>query len=295
MSNFISKGLAAIALIGALVLPGLASSRDWDEHFGDNRHKIDHVFVITLENEGYETTFGPNSKAPYLSQTLPSQGVLLTQYFGTGHASLDNYIAMISGQAATPDTRNDCQVFADFQLTGITDDGQAIGSGCVYPAVIKTLPDQLKAAHKSWRAYMEDMGNDPSRESPTCGHPALTAKDPTQNAEAPSAGVPLGDQYPSRHLPYAYFHSIIDSADCAADVVNLNRLTQDLKSEWTTPNFLFIKPNLCNDGHYGPCDNGQPGGLVSADQFLQKWVPLIMSSPAYPRGALLIINSAEGR
>ena len=43
MSNFISKGLAAIALIGALVLPGLASSRDWDEHFGDNRHKIDHV------------------------------------------------------------------------------------------------------------------------------------------------------------------------------------------------------------------------------------------------------------
>jgi hypothetical protein len=59
--------------------------------------------------------------------------VLLTQCFGTGHASLDNYIAMISGQAATPETRNDCQTFQDFVLKGITDDGQAIGHGCVYP------------------------------------------------------------------------------------------------------------------------------------------------------------------
>lgn len=74
---------------------------------------------------------------------------MLTQYFGAGHASLDNYIAMISGQAATNETRNDCQTYADFQLNGITADGQAIGSGCVYPNTIKTLPDQLSAAHKS--------------------------------------------------------------------------------------------------------------------------------------------------
>ncbi len=26
-------------------------------------------------------------------------GALLTQYYGTGHVSLDNYISMISGQA----------------------------------------------------------------------------------------------------------------------------------------------------------------------------------------------------
>ena len=76
--------------------------------------QITHVFVITLENEGYDVTFGPASKAPYLSQTLPSQGVLLTQYYGTGHVSLDNYIAMISGQAASNETRLDCFTFADF-------------------------------------------------------------------------------------------------------------------------------------------------------------------------------------
>jgi len=220
--------------------------------------------------------------------------VLLTQYFGTGHASLDNYIAMISGQAATPDTRNDCQTYADFNLTGITPDGQAIGSGCVYPSSIKTVADQLKTAGKTWRAYMEDMGNDPNRESSTCGHPALNTVDHTQTAEAPTTAIPQGDQYASRHNPFVYFHSIIDSIDCTANVVNLSRLSSDLQREATTPNFVFITPNLCDDGHDAPCVTGQPGGLVSADLFLQKWVPLIMASPAYKHDGLLVINFDEG-
>lgn len=260
----------------------------------DVRHRIKHVFVIVLENEGYHTTFGPASKAPYLSQTLTSQGVLLSQYYGTGHVSLDNYVAMLSGQAGTPQTRSDCQVYADFVPTGVTPDGQAIGTGCVYSASIKTLPDQLDAAGKTWRAYMEDMGNDPAREAVTCGHPVLNTVDHTQAAEAPSASVPLGDQYASRHDPFVYFHSIIDSPACATHVVNLNLLPNDLKSEFATPNFVFVTPNLCDDGHDSPCVNGQPGGLVSADAFLQKWIPLITASPAYQRDGLIVITFDEG-
>lgn len=99
---------------GAFPAQVLASPDDRD----DLGRRIKHVFVIVLENEGFDITFGPNSKAPFLSQTLPAQGVLLNQYYGTGHVSLDNYIAMISGQAATPQTRNDCQVFQDFALAG---------------------------------------------------------------------------------------------------------------------------------------------------------------------------------
>ncbi len=292
--------LAAMAL-GALAMP--AAAHDGDDHDrdvfghddrGGERHKIGHVFVITLENEGYDATFGPASKAPYLSQTLTAEGVLLRQYYGTGHVSLDNYIAMISGQAATNETRNDCQFYADFQLTGVTADGQAIGSGCVYPASIKTLADQLKTAGKTWRGYMGDMGNDPSREATTCGHPALNALDQTQSAEAPSTAVPLGDQYATRHNPFAYFHSIINSPDCQKNVVNLNKLAQDLKSAATTPNFVYITPNLCDDGHDGPCVDGRPGGLASADLFLQKWIPIIMASPAYRHDGLIIINFDEG-
>src|ERR1700757_4343959 len=132
------------ALLGTLPTRRNAAPNDTE----DLRDRIQHVFVIVLENEGFDVTFGPNSKAPFLSKTLTSQGVLLNQYFGTGHVSLDNYIAMLRGQAATPDTRNDCQVYADFALTGTTPDGQAIGSGCVYPSSVKTLPDQLYAVGK---------------------------------------------------------------------------------------------------------------------------------------------------
>jgi hypothetical protein len=260
----------------------------------DDDSRIKHVFVIVLENEGFDATFGPQSKAPYLSKSLTKAGVLLTQYYGTGHASLDNYIAMISGQGATPETRNDCQTYADFVMTGITPDGQVIGHGCVYPDAIKTLPDQLNEVRKTWRAYMGDMGNDPNRESATCGHPILNTLDHTQSAEAPSAAVPLGDQYAARHNPFVYFHSIIDSPRCDAGVVALSQLPQDLKSEWATPDLVFITPNLCDDGHDGPCVDGRPGGLVSADAFLQKWVPEIMASPAYKRDGLIVITFDEG-
>lgn len=282
------KTLSCLAAVVFALVPLSLKADD------DVRHRIKHVFVIVLENEGYNVTFGPTSKAPYLSQTLTSQGVLLSQYYGTGHVSLDNYIAMLSGQAATPQTRSDCQVYADFVQTGLTPDGQAVGTGCVYPASIKTLPDQLDAVGKTWKAYMGDMGNDPTREAATCGHPVLNSVDLTQAAEAPSASVPLGDQYASRHDPFVYFHSIIDSPACAAHVVNLNVLPNDLKSEFTTPNFVFITPNLCDDGHDSPCVTGQPGGLVSADPFLQKWIPLITTSPAYQHDGLIVINFDEG-
>jgi len=291
MPNSFRSAVLFAALLTSLCLPFTAAFADSEDSRGP---RIKHVFVIVLENEGFDVTFGPNSKAPFLSKTLTSQGVLLSQYYGTGHVSLDNYIAMLSGQAATPETRNDCQIYADFTLTGTSPDGQATGNGCVYPSSIKTLPDQLTAAGKTWRGYMEDMGNDPTREAATCGHPALNTQDLTQASEAPSASVPLGDQYASRHDPFVYFHSIIDSPDCGANVVNLNQLSQDLRSEHTTPNFVFITPNLCNDGHDAPCKNGHPGGLISADAFLQKWIPLIQASKAYQHDGLIIINFDEG-
>src|SRR5512139_3548141 len=76
--------------------------------------RIKHVFVIVLENESYDTSFGASSPAPYLSQTLPAQGQLLTRYFATAHLSLPSYIAMISGQAPSPKTQGDCHDYLDF-------------------------------------------------------------------------------------------------------------------------------------------------------------------------------------
>src|SRR5689334_10483675 len=104
---------------------------------------IKHVFTIVLENKGFDETFGPASPAKYLSRTLTQQGELLTQYYGTGHHSLDNYIAMVSGQSPTPDTQADCPFYRDFLPGTPTSDGQYIGQGCVYPAPVKTISDQL--------------------------------------------------------------------------------------------------------------------------------------------------------
>ena len=255
---------------------------------------IRHVFVIVLENQGFEASFAPNSPASYLARQLPRDGVLLTEYYGTGHYSLDNYLAMVSGQAATPETRDDCERFADFRSTGTTPDGQAIGRGCVYPASVRTLADELEAVGLRWRGYFEDMGNDPAREARACGHPPLDAPDPTQSAAPPSARLPHGDAYAVRHNPFVYFHSLIDSPACARNVVSLAALPQDLEHASATPNFVFIAPNLCHDGHDAPCATGEPGGLTSADRFLRHWIPRIRASPAYRDGGLIVVTFDEG-
>ena len=250
---------------------------------------IRHVFIIVLENQAYENSFGESSPALYL-KALRQQGASLPNYYGTSHMCLGNYLTMISGQAPTQATDFDCELFSEFASTGTTADGQAIGNGCVYPANILTIANQLEHAHLRWKAYMEDMGNNPRRESATCAHPRIGMPDNTGNAT-------VGDQYATRHNPFVYFHAIIDRPSCATNVVNLDALARDLKSIDATPNYVFITPNLCHDGHDGGgssrCVDGQPGGLVSADAFLQKWVPQIVSSPAFRHDGLLVITFDE--
>lgn len=250
---------------------------------------IRHVFVLLLENQNAANTFAHRSSAPYLARTLIAQGAFLPNYYGIGHASLGNYVALVSGQAPNERTQLDCPLFADFvpQRPGLDAHGQMLGAGCVYPDIVKTLPDQLEAAGLTWKGYMEDMGNDPNRERATCGHPRIGTPDYTLIATAK-------DKYAAKHNPFVYFHSIIDDqARCDAHVVNLEELPKDLRSEATTPNYVFITPNLCNDGHDPDCIDGAPGGLTAIEAFLRKWVPLITASLAFKQDGLLIITFDE--
>jgi len=225
---------------------------------------IKHVFVITLENKGFDQTFGANSQAPYLAQTLTSQGQLLTQYYGIGHNSAPNYLAMISGQAPDPQTQGDCQTYQDFAATGqVAANGQVVGQGCVYPSSVLTVADQLNSAGLTWHSYMEGM-------SSSCLHPALDSSDPYQGATP--------DGYATKHNPFVYFHSLLDTGLCAANDLPLGQLSQDLSAVSSTSNPTYIVPNICHDGHDTPCRDGEPGGLVSADAFLEQWVPVIMNS-----------------
>lgn len=269
---------------------------------------IHHVFVIVLENETSTSTFGDPSADPYLATTLPAKGAYVPNYYGIGHESNDNYVAMVSGQAPNAENQADCQVYDQFvgtgpiiSGTGTPLDGQAPGAGCVFPSSVSTIANQLTNDGDTWKGYMGDMGNVPSRESALCGHPTLNSQDMTQSA------VP-GDGYVTRHDPFVYFQSVTGSASyCAAHVVPLGSTTgqtpagpvglaADLKSVRTTPNLSFIVPNVCDDGHDYPCTN-EPTPTSSAvgdiDAFLKTWVPAITSSPAFKRDGLLVITFDE--
>jgi len=72
------------------------------------------VWVIELENQGYAQSFGAPAADPYLAKALPRMGALLENYYAIGHASADNYIAQVSGQAPTLATQADCPLWIPF-------------------------------------------------------------------------------------------------------------------------------------------------------------------------------------
>lgn len=285
----ILRWLAAACVLGTgVVSPALAQQPQ-----RGSLPPIRHVFLIVLSQQSYAKTFSADSAAPYLAKTLPARGALLENYYAIGHWTLDNYIALVSGQAPNPHTQRDCLDVSDFHLyqPALDPNGQALGFGCVYPSLVKTLPDQLEKAGATWKGYMEDLDADPSRDQPlTCTADRIGKRDLT--------GIPSAtDQYASEHDPFVYFHTILDDpARCKAHLVNLDELKTDLRSMATTPNYAFITPNLCNDGYDPLCLGRDPGGLPKIDAFLKVWVPLITHSPAFRRDGLLIItfDSSDG-
>ncbi|MGH3414025.1 MAG: alkaline phosphatase family protein [Marmoricola sp.] len=241
---------------------------------------VGHVFVINIENKGFDRTWGPDSAAPYLAKTLRAEGVLLDQYYATAHNSQPNYVAQISGQGPNALMQADCPVYAGFIRLATLPPRQAVGLGCVFPASVGSLPRQMTAHGLSWKGYMDDMQR-------PCQHPAVGAVDPTQQATA-------DHEYAVRHDPFMYFHSIIDSPSyCADHVVLLTDLATDLSSVATTPNLSYITPDLCDDGHDSPCADGRPGGLATVNAWMQQWVPRILSSPAFGQDGMLVITADE--
>ncbi len=325
----------------SLLSPAVAGSHQVAPRAALPSGAIEHILVIELENESETTTFGPSSPAVYLNTTLLSQGELIANYFSTSHVSLGNYIAQVSGQGPTPSTNSDCinlssltapQLLGSFNNVspGTTaanqqqNPGQVVGNGCVYPATVLTIGDQLDALYPNtlnWREYAEDMGNDIGRDygvadplgGADCAHPPVGGNDYSNSAAA-------DDQYATRHNPFVYFHSVIDNqAGCENHEVPLGKVTvgangqadsfsghlyNDLSTIETTPKFMFVTPNLCNDGHDATCAGpntegttnaaGQNiGGLAAADLWLKHWMPMILNSPAYQSGKMLVVITVD--
>jgi hypothetical protein len=326
----------AIVLAAAIVPAATASAATagsqghGSDGLGIQPGKIKHVWLIILENKSYDATFTGLNNNTYLWKTLPAQGVLLKNYYGTGHFSLDNYISMVSGQATQPDTQADCPYYDNFsgtigasgQLVSAAGPNAAAGSnGCVYPSSVQTLFNQLDAAHVSWKGYAQDLGNTDTGSSPHsagvqyCGAP-YSSPGPTASTSFPNPGsANATDQYVPKHFPFPWFQSMLTSGDCNdTHIANLlsagNGLYHDLQSEATTPAFSWISPNNCSDAHDAVCHGNNlsggwanpttpnppvnyTGGLYASDLFLEHVIPEIEASPAFKDGGLIDITFDE--
>lgn len=268
--------LLSLLLVGALCLGALqpvtamASARATTMRATnlEGVPRLAHVVTIVLENEPYDTTWGPNSPAHYLN-SLRASGVLLTQYYGAGHLSNDNYISMTSGQPPAPVTSADCVNWLACE--------QAVSSPLYQGGA--SIADQLEASGYTWKGYMESM-------PAPCTH--ASASDTTDPYQGDSTAGP-GYNYADRHNPFIYYGPIVNNATrCAAHDVPYSAFANDLAQN-TVPNYAFIVPNTCNDGHDTPtCANGQPGGLVAADAWLRANVPQILSYIQRHNGLLVI-------
>ena len=129
---------------------------------------------------------------------------------------------------------------------GIADDGW-------HPLPAGGLGAQLDAAGISWRAYMEGMTNGCYRG---------------------------GNRYALKHNPFAYY-----GGQCPAQVVPFSQFASDMGSG-AVPQFVWITPDLCNDGH--DCSNA----VVS--QWLAQTVPVILNSDAWKTNGVLFITYDEG-
>ena len=182
---------------------------------------VKHVWLIILENKSYDATFTGLNQNSYLWKTLPAQGALLKNYYGTGHFSMDNYLSAVSGQAPEQDTQEDCSTTAKLigpnsdilhsgslrtnknygQMNSPANASQPSGAnaplgqnGCNYPTDVPTLFNQFNAAGVSWKGYAQDLGGAqapgattfqsdtvPGREDAACGGPGSAANNPTTN------------------------------------------------------------------------------------------------------------------
>ena len=84
----ISLGIAAALACGAAIA-------DQNGAHPPQIPRLDHVFLIMLENRAYDQIIG-NREAPFINQ-MAKRHNLATNFFAVGHPSLTNYLEVVGG------------------------------------------------------------------------------------------------------------------------------------------------------------------------------------------------------
>ena len=275
--------IGVVAVLAVLVPAGAAQAK--------TAKPPQHVFVIVLENEDADTTFGPASPAPYLAadaHARRARSCPATTASATTRST--NYIAMVSGQAPNPRRRPTARSSPTSCRARRPPTARSSGRAASIPRACRPSPTSSRRSGLSWKGYMEDMGADPARDDgTTCAHPAIGTPDRTQQA---SADRPVRDAaQPVRLLPLDH-RPPPPARSATSPLDRLDGATS--RRSRTTPNLSFITPDLCHDGHDATCADGGPGGLPAARRVpARRGSRGSRRSPAYRQDGLLVVTFDE--
>lgn len=266
----------AMAVIAALALTATSavasdghgnSDHDWSH---SNSGKLDHIFVIMLENHSQSSVIG-DVNAPFMT-SLAHTYAMADQYYGVTHPSMPNYIATIAGDNFGIQDDNDQNV-VNLDRTN--------------------LVDQLEARHVSWGAYLEDL---PANKLDRFG-PVLP-------------GGTVASLYAKKHNPFVLFDDVKNNPARMANIKDYSQLATDLNGKkapafvWISPN----QCNDMHGGVYDtvpghpetPCpygsakDDANDASLKQkADAFVHSAVDMIMNSRAWTKHSAIVIVTDE--
>jgi phosphatidylinositol-3-phosphatase len=229
----LSRALLVPVLVVALVFTGCgqsSSSRAADaipSPASIALQRTSHVAVVVMENREYSDVVG-SSAAPFVN-ALARRYALATSY-ATTHPSLPNYLALTAGSTFGVDS--DC-------------------TDCHFQA--RNLVDELEAAHRSWKAYMDGM--------------------PRRCFKGATAG-----RYAKKHNPFIYYDDVSGNPRRCSRIVPGRELGSDLRAG-RLPTFAWVTPDLCEDTH--DCS------VATGDRYLRRLVPALLRALG-PHGVLLL-------
>ena len=246
------------AVIAALAV-GLLASQAINVSAANSRATLknfQHVFVIMMENTGYDTLIG-NPLAPWINGAAAKYGVA-THSYGVTHPSQPNYMAVTSGA-----------------LNGITDDND-------HTIDAVNIVDQLESHGKTWMDYQQglalcDMNVPNWKLAHSCGNQEYERK------HNPFVSYLNVQSNPSRMANVVDF-SQLDSDLASGHVADYNFIAPDQCNDMHG-RFEAVPFDNCN------YDNPQLVKL--GDNFLRNTVAKITSSSAWNGNSVIFITWDE--
>jgi len=176
---------------------------------------------------------------------LKRQGVLLDRFYANTHPSQPNYLAAIGGD-----------------YFGCNHDGFVR-----IPENVFTIADLLEDKNVSWGAYMEDM--------PGPGYMGDYSDGSTGNG---------GWDYVRKHNPFVSYDSVTNDGERLLRILSFEDFQRDLAAR-TVPQFVFMTPNMMNDGHNS--------SLEAASEWSHKFLTPLLADKAFDERTLIMLTFDE--